>query len=374
MPTTGGRDSAAEQPSSQGADEKAQRSLQRARLFMWVSAGLLLVSLVAVAACTRVEWSRVVPYLMWSHVAVIVVFGFGIFAVRRLRSNTAKRVSPRPRELFAPWLLATAIVAAAFAIPSWSPSPWETRHAPDGSVATTHQWHASADGTRYYESFNRGPEREISRADFQELERSMFSGFARMWVLFSFIALVMWRFVALRWQGELNPGPGVSSSGSASSLAAPAESTQGWKSTAAIAAIWVLVIGSNLLSLAHAPHAAACTALMPPEMQWVVLLMPLVFFGGAALFAKRSPFISPWIAGLIDEKLGAGVCEGFMVHLKPMLLFSAAGLIGAAGLAFNCRHSGAGHIDWTVPGFLASGSIAFGLMHFVMRWRRVPGV
>lgn len=372
MSTMGERDSAAEL--SRESADKAHRSLRRARLFMWASACLLLVSLVAVAACARVEWSRVVPYLMWNHVAIIVVCVFGTFAVRRLRSSTGKRVLPRPRELFAPWILGAAIVAAAFAIPSWGPSPWEMGKAPDGSAATSHHWRASADGSRYYESFNRGPEREITRADYEELERGLFSGFARLWVLFSLIALVMWRFVALRWQGELTSESEVSLPAPASRSAASSENAHGWKSTAAIAAIWAVAIGSNLLSLAQAPQDVACTAPMPPEMQWVVMLMPLVFFGGAALLAKRSPFISPWIAGLIDEKFGVGTCESFMVRLKPMLLFSVAGLIGAAALASACRQGAAGHVNWTVPGLLVSGSVAFGLMHFVMRWRRVPGV
>jgi hypothetical protein len=67
-----------------------------------------------------------------------------------------------------------------------------------------------------------------------------------------------------------------------------------------------------------------------------------VFFGFAALFMKRSPFISPWIASLIDEKLGAGSSEAFMVRLQPLLMFSVAGLIGSAAMAKGCWQSGRG--------------------------------
>lgn len=164
---------------------------------MRVSAFLLFVSLVAVIACTRLEWSRVVPYLMWNHVAIIAVVMYGSFSVRSLRKRPPGHASPRPGELFARPILILAVVAAIVAIPNWSPSPWNMGQAPDGSVATHHCWHESPDGTRYFESFNHGPDREITAARYGELDRDLYSMFARMWVLFSFIALMTWRFVAL---------------------------------------------------------------------------------------------------------------------------------------------------------------------------------
>jgi hypothetical protein len=109
-------------------------------------------------------------------------------------------------------------------------------------------------------------------------------------------------------------------------------------------------------------------------MQPIVLAMPLVLFGIAALFMKRSPFISPWIASLIDERAGAGSSEAFMARLKPLLLFATAGILGAASMAKSCWQDGSGLADWTMPGFLLSGSAAFALVHLILRWRRVPGV
>ncbi len=90
--------------------------------------------------------------------------------------------------------------------------------------------------------------------------------------------------------------------------------------------------------------------------------------------ALRSPFMSPWIASLIDERLGAGSSETFVARLKPLLLFSVAGLIGSAGMAKECWQGGEGQMNWTATGFLASGSVAFALAHLILRWRRVPGV
>ena len=211
------------------------------------------------------------------------------------------------RELLAPWILVTAIAAVVVALPSWGLSAWDIGKASDGSTGSSHHWRASPDGTRFYESVNREPEREITQAQYEDLERGLFSGFARIWVLFSFFSLVMWRFVALRWKDELSPDWAADLAAPASKSAGLPASSRTLKSTAAIVAIWMLGIGANLLSFVLGPQDVSCTAAVPPEMQWIVLLVPPIFFCGAAFFTKRSPFISPWISeaicGLQDSEV-----------------------------------------------------------------------
>ena len=352
---------------------ESMRRFRRARQFMWVSAALLIVSLFAVIACTRLDWSGVVPYLMWNHVALIAVFIYGTFAVRGLskRVPTAGRASPRPGELFAKPILLVALFAAIVAVPNWGPSPWDMGQAPDGSVATSHSWHASSDGSHYFESLNRGPDREITEAQYDELNRGLYSMFARVWVLFSFLALMMWRFAALSRKGALSK---LENEPTAPVAPASTTSSARWTSTALIATVWTLAIGANLMGLALGTRQEVCTMPMPPAMRLIVLAMPVVFFGVGALFMKRSPFISPWIASLIDERVGAGTSEAFMARLKPLLLFSTAGIIASAAMAKDCSQGGEGLADWTMPGFLFSGSVAFALVHLILRWRRVPGV
>lgn len=359
-------------PSVQSESElKARRGQRRAQLFTSASGALLIVSLVAIVACTRRDWSSVVPYLMWNHVAIIVVFGIGALASRRLPPMKANRVSPRLGDLFAPWVLVTALVAATVALPNWVASPWDAGKEPDGSAATSRHWHASPDGQRFYESVNRGPEREISQAEYEELQRSLYSGFARMWVLFSFMSLLMWRFIALRWQSELTPA-GPEPQPVEAQATHDAASARGGIATALIVALWTLAIGTNLLSFVLAPEEQLCPTPLPPEMRLFGLLVPPLFFGGFALFARHSPFLPQWIAGLINQKLGAGASEAFMARLRPLLLFAVGGLIGAVKMVIDCAHAGAG--SWGVAGFLASGSISFALAHFILRRRRVPGV
>ena len=352
------------------ADESMRR-FRRARQFMWISAALLFVSLFAVIACTRLEWSRVVPYLMWNHVAIIAVAAYGMFTVRGLSKRSSGRASPRPGELFARPVLIIALISAIVAIPNWGPSPWDMGQAPDGSAVTHHSWHESSDGTQYFESLNRGPDREITETQYDQLNRGLFSMFARIWVLFSFLALMIWRFAALSRKGAVSENINHPV---ATTPPTSATDSAGWKSTALTATIWTLAIGANLVGFAVGTRQEVCSMPVPPAMQLIVLAMPLVFFGIAALFMKRSPFISPWIASLIDERLGVGSSEAFMVRLKPLLLFSTAGLIGSAAMAKQCWQGGEGRLDWTMPGFLFSGSVAFALVHLILRWRRVPGV
>ena len=360
----------ATQVTTEDADLAARR-LRRARLFVRVSTVLLFVSLLAVIACTRLEWSRIVPYLMWNHVAIIIVAGYGTFALRGLGKRSSRLTSPRPGDLFARPIVLLAVLAAIVAAPNWGPSPWEMGQAPDGSVATRHNWRASPDGSHYFESYNRGPDREITEARYDELNRGVYAMFARMWVLFSFIALIMWRFVVLSRQ-ETAVEPDIPAR-ITDAVGGRADSPR-WTSTALIAAIWTLAIGANLIGFAQGSRQEFCSMPMPATMRLIVLAMPLIFFGVAALFMKRSPFISPWVASLIDERLGAGGSEAFMVRLKPLLLFSVAGLIGSAAMAKDCWQGGEGQVDMTMPGFLLSGSVAFALVHLVLRLRRVPGV
>ncbi|WLI91112.1 hypothetical protein Q4S45_08330 [Massilia sp. R2A-15] len=348
----------------------AMRSLRRARQFMWVSTVLVAVSLFAVIACTRLEWSRIVPYLMWNHVAIIAVFAFGMFAVRGLSGRPLHRSMPRPGELFARPILIVAVVAALVAAPNWVDTPWDMGPAPDGSIATSHNWHASPDGSHYFESFNRGADREISQEQYDQLNRGLYSMFARIWVLFSFLALMTWRFVAL----SRDAPPKSNSAPSAPAVPAVTNDSSRSKSTALIAAIWTLAIGANLANFALGGQQEFCSTPMPPEMQLIVMAMPIVFFCVTSIFMKRALFVSPWIASLIDRKRGAGFSASFMVRLKPLLLFSATSLICAAGTAMQCAKGGEGPVDWTVPGFLLSCSVAFALTHVMMRWRRVPGV
>lgn len=293
-------------------------SLRWARFGQGLSAFLLVASFAAVVASSRPEWSRIVVYLMWNHVAILAATWSAGYSLRRLSLAGKGRASPRPRELFAPWILGAALASGAAAIPVW-------RSAPD-------------------------PEG--------------FAVFARGWVVFSFMSLLMWRFVLLSRRDAQS-----------AEVAAPpaAAAPDGWKSTVAIVAIWIVVIGWGLLGVARPSATLLCAAPMPPGLQSLVVLMPLVVFVAMALFSKRSPFASPWLASLADERFGAGSHDRFMVRLKPLLLFSASGFVGAATLAMGCRQAEAAYPGMPVA-FLSCSGMGFALAHVIMRRRGIPGI
>ncbi|WP_431263691.1 hypothetical protein ACQ859_27770 [Roseateles chitinivorans] len=357
----------------------AERRLRRARLMSRASVALFVVSLVATIASTRTAWAWIVLFLMWNHVALLVFISAATWTIKRLDAAPPGRASPRLGELLAPWVLAAAAIGAVVAVPNWGPSPWASAQTSDGTPVTRHQWHS--EGDRYFERVNNGPAVEIDEATYDRLNQRLHGVFSRVWVFFSLLSIVMWRFIELRrkdlLEGHAEPLPPPTASPAFPVSTAPgAVAPAGRRSTALIVAIWVGLLGVNLLGPSAESGRTFCAASMPVPREALVflLVMPVLFFSIGAFWTKRSPFLSPWIADLIDQRLGAGGSHAFMARLKPLLLMAAASLVGSAQLAMSCWQSGPDAFNWAVPGFLASASIGFALSHVILRRRGVPGV
>jgi hypothetical protein len=362
---------------SQELKRTAKRQLRRARRMTALSAFVLAVSLIAIVASAVPGWTPLVAFLMWNHIAVIAVFGMGGWTARRLPPAPAGRVSPRLGELFAPWVLIVALVTAVAAIPNWGPTPWwDLGLATDGTAVTRHQW--QSDGGRFFERINHGPGREITEADFDRLNQRSFGLFARMWAFFSLGGLMTWRFVALRRRDLLqgDPPPAAAQVPRRSTTAPGAVTGADWKSTALIIGLWIAFIGLNVLSLTSGPHRVFCALPLPipPEMRLFMLVMPMLVIGVGAFWTKRSPFMSPWLASVLDQRLGAGGTVAFIARLRPLLLFSVTALFGAGALLGACAQGDGATVDWTMPGFLASTGLALAISHVILRRRSIPGV
>jgi hypothetical protein len=352
--------------------------MKTAQWFFRTSAFLLLASVAAVIACTRNEWSRVMPYLMWIHVAVIFLCISAFWKLRRMSSRNTPGSIPTIRAIFAPWLIAIGVAALLVAVPNWTETPFSGSHRSlSGASAGRVSWHAS-DG-HYFERNYPEPEHEISKDEYETFERESYSVFARVWVLFSFVAVCLWHVVVLRLQPAA-PGaaPGLTGETRQSASATPAAFEPAVSdppsngSTLAIVGIWLAVLASSLMQFIRPIEPTMCTAQFPFPV--VVALMPFVVFGFSALRAKHSPFYSAWIAQIVDAKCGMKSYETFLIRLKPMLLFAAAAVAMAAALMVQCGKPLTDFFEAMAPTFFASAGAACAATHFLMRWRKLPGV
>ena len=145
------------------------------------------------------------------------------------------------------------------------------------------------------------------------------------------------------------------------------------RSTLLIGALWALSIcsavqGAYLMPLPdHSPQ-------MSSAMMATLLALPVLFFGAMSFWMSHSPFYHPALARFVDTRLGAHALEGFLVRLKPLLMFATTAVLqGLAGL-WHGYTTGAAPGAYFVPGFMLSGGVGFALVHVVLRLRRVVGV
>lgn len=130
--------------------------------------------------------------LMWNHVLIILVFGVAIFRLRKLPKTSileALRIFPK-------WLIPVGFVCLILAAPNWSESKFELGETATGEQVTRKSWYA--EGDKYFLKLNDSITEEISRAEYEELQRETFEFFARGWVMFSFCCLVFWYYIGRR--------------------------------------------------------------------------------------------------------------------------------------------------------------------------------
>ena len=326
------------------------------------SALVFLVGLIGVVAGTDEVWGHILPYLMWNHLAVIVVCAAAGYRLKRMpAAGLPKMAAVLPR-----WLIAAGIVGAVAIVPNWAQSlrPSTLTALGVAAIGDTGFSTSSREG-KYYARVSGGTEREISETQYEELQQKVFAVFARFWVGFGLAGLFLWNLVLQRQRAT------VGATAPLASLAAAMPHGPARISTTLIVAIWCTVLLSSLSQLASPAYPRLCEAKSPPL---VVALLPFVVFGIAALLAKRSPFYSLWVAQMVDARYGPKVFETFLQKLKPILLFGIATLVMAAVSFIYCS----GMVVATArPGtfdtFLFAAGAAFCMMHFILRYRKVPG-
>lgn len=140
------------------------------------------------------------------------------------------------------------------------------------------------------------------------------------------------------------------------------------RTTAAVVATWVFVIGSGavgMASRASVPTGMCFTA----SPRWI-LAFPIPFCVLVALLTSVSPFYVPMVTPGINKRLGAGTYEKFTSALRPLLLIALSSCISALVSYFDCGES----LNAGPAPFFASGAIGFLIAHMIFRFRGIPGV
>jgi hypothetical protein len=320
--------------------------MTRAGIFQalsWLAFG---VGLVAVVVSAIPGGELLMGWFMIDHVLVIAICMAATFTLRRPRPGVRPLRWPGARRLFAPHLVVAAVVALStvFVLRELMPA--------DLLLAAGHHLRFVADDVVRMPRFAERHDSEV------------FGLFARAWVGFAFAGLCLWHVIGIRdEQARVVAAPVA-----AAATRSPAQGSAPAGQRRVVVAIWGLAMIWSAASMALWHDGRLCHAPFP----WPFALFPLVVFGLSGLFAKRSPFLAPWAAEVLDARFGPGATVRFLVALKPMLLLAASAGIGSLAMARVCGAEGVGASF--VPLFFASAGLGFALSHIVMRKRRVEGV
>jgi hypothetical protein len=129
-------------------------------------------------------------------------------------------------------------------------------------------------------------------------------------------------------------------------------------------AIWVLVVGGNIIQ----------TLTVPPEtfmafsaMPWFIVLLPIVVVVGA--FSRQRHPINDRIGGWVDGRFGEGTYREFVRVLRLELLFAAMCLGIVLSVLVRAFIFKTQALPPQATGFFASGSVAFMAAYFIRRKR-----
>ena len=164
------------------------------RAGIYASSVLLLVSAVVLGVLQAPHIVDQVPFQWWVHVAVIGVAFWGFIELNRLRRQGIGHAANHLR--FPAWAVAVGLAVILVALPIWSPSRFDMGTTPMGE--SVHHKHTSEKDGKYFLHLNRKHVQEITREEFLAFERDIYDVFARAWLVFSYLSLLMWLYLARR--------------------------------------------------------------------------------------------------------------------------------------------------------------------------------
>lgn len=136
-------------------------------------------------------------------------------------------------------------------------------------------------------------------------------------------------------------------------------------STFVIIAIWLFVVGGNVVSVFAGRGDAFQRA---PTLPWFIVFMPLIVIFGAYR-ARGIPGEDTVLERVVDQRAGSGTYRSLMQALRPELMFSAMCLGIVVSTVARQAMFGVPSLSPPILGFFASGCVAFLIAHFIRKSR-----
>lgn len=134
------------------------------------------------------------PLFFWIHIGIVVLGFWAFFRMRKLTSSWSEVFAAfRPLPLKLIGIGGVVLIATAL---SASNVKFDLGTLPDGTAVHSKSW--SERGGKFLLSINKQPEVEIPESQYRELQRESYGFFATGWLVFSYLILLQWHYIAIR--------------------------------------------------------------------------------------------------------------------------------------------------------------------------------
>lgn len=134
-------------------------------------------------------------YLMFIHLALILLGGYEIWLINRLKSSgfihSFKLIFRLPKKLFV-----TFIVILLVVMPTLLQAPLNFGVTKDGTAVYEKLWFEESG--KYYLKLNRMQSVEITKGQYRDAQNRLYEIFACFWILFSYVELVLSYYIVMR--------------------------------------------------------------------------------------------------------------------------------------------------------------------------------
>ena len=170
------------------------------RVLPGVAGTVLLASALANIVLLRPETMNFFSLFIWIHGAVILLEFWVIVRLKRLQKSGAKALEVL--RTFPGWVKLLAIAVLAITALTSSAISFDTDALSDATTVHSKNWHE--DNGTYWLSVNGRPEVEITKPEYEYLQRNLHRVFAIAWLLLAYLILIQSNYVVRREEAQSN--------------------------------------------------------------------------------------------------------------------------------------------------------------------------